>query len=89
MTKVVSIYEAKTQLSKLVKKAQAGETIYIGAYGRPQAVIAPVPTKPNIKLGVWQGKYKITYSDADLIDSDPELTEQMTSGALFPEDGND
>jgi antitoxin (DNA-binding transcriptional repressor) of toxin-antitoxin stability system len=43
MNKVISIYEAKTNLSKLVKKAQAGETIYIGAYGHTQAVIAPAP----------------------------------------------
>jgi len=33
--KTVSIHEAKTNLSKLVKRAEAGETIYIGAYGRP------------------------------------------------------
>ncbi|MCL2127273.1 MAG: hypothetical protein FWH38_03370 [Treponema sp.] len=35
----VSIHEAKTNLSKLVKRAVAGETIYIGAYGKPEAML--------------------------------------------------
>ena len=37
--KTISIHEAKTNLSKLIKRAVAGETIYIGAYGKPEAVI--------------------------------------------------
>lgn len=48
---VVSIYEAKTQLSKLVKRARSGETIYIGAYGRPEAILAPIPQRPKITFG--------------------------------------
>lgn len=48
---VVSIYEAKTQFSKLVKRAKSGETIYIGAYGRPEAILAPLPQRPRIKFG--------------------------------------
>jgi antitoxin (DNA-binding transcriptional repressor) of toxin-antitoxin stability system len=36
---IVSIHEAKTNLSKLVKRAAAGETIYIGAYGMPEVVL--------------------------------------------------
>jgi prevent-host-death family protein len=38
----IPIHEAKTSLSRLVKRAAAGETIYIGAYGKPQAVLSPV-----------------------------------------------
>lgn len=58
MNKVIPIYEAKTQLSKLVKKAQAGETIYIGAYGQPQAIISAAPIKKPIQIGVWAHKKK-------------------------------
>jgi len=36
---IVSIHEAKTNLSKLVKRAAAGETIYIGAYGKPEVAL--------------------------------------------------
>ncbi len=89
MDKVITIYDAKTNLSKLVKRAQAGKTVYIGAFGIPQAIIAPLPAKPKIKIGVWQGKHKITYSDDDLIKSDPELIKQMTEGALFPDNDTD
>jgi prevent-host-death family protein len=71
MDKVITIDDAKANLSKLVKRAQAGKIIYIGAFGIPQAVIAPLPTKSKVKLGVWQGKHNITYSDHDLINSDP------------------
>ena len=38
----IPIHEAKTNLSKLVKRAAAGETIYIGAYGKPEAVLVAV-----------------------------------------------
>jgi antitoxin (DNA-binding transcriptional repressor) of toxin-antitoxin stability system len=37
--KTIPIHEAKSSLSKLVKRAAAGETIYIGAYGKPEAII--------------------------------------------------
>lgn len=86
MDKVITIYEAKANLSKLVKQAQTGKTVYIGAFGIPQAVIAPLPTKPKIKLGVWQGKHKINYRDEDIINSGPELKKQMTKSTLFPDD---
>ena len=84
MDKVITIYDAKTNLSKLVKSAQAGKTVYIGAFGIPQAVIAPLPTKSKIRIGVWQGKHNITYNNDDLINSDPELVKQMNEGSLFP-----
>ena len=41
-TETIPIHEAKSNLSKLVKRAAAGETIYIGAYGKPEAAIMAV-----------------------------------------------
>ena len=38
----IPIHEAKSTLSKLIKRAAAGETIYIGAYGKPEAVLTAV-----------------------------------------------
>jgi prevent-host-death family protein len=38
----VSIHEAKTNFSKLVKRAAAGEKIYIGSYGKPEVVLMAV-----------------------------------------------
>ena len=41
-TLTIPIHEAKSNLSKLVKRAAAGESIYIGAYGKPEAVLTAV-----------------------------------------------
>ena len=37
--KTYSIHEAKTNFSKLVKRAASGEIIYIGSYGKPEVMI--------------------------------------------------
>jgi len=58
----ISIHEAKTNFSKLVKRAAAGETIYIGAYGKPEVTLTVVDQKKiNAKLraeafGCMKGK---------------------------------
>jgi len=41
----IPIHEAKSSLSRLVKRAAAGETIYIGAYGKPEAVLSSVSSE--------------------------------------------
>jgi prevent-host-death family protein len=78
--KTVSIHEAKTNLSRLVKRAAAGETIYIGAYGKPDVALTAVNQKKiNARLraqacGCMKGK--ITFHEGwddplpdDIIDS--------------------
>jgi len=61
-TTTISIHEAKSSLSKLVKRAAAGETIYIGAYGKPEALLTAVsPEKQRAELrkgafGCMKGK---------------------------------
>ena len=58
----ISIHEAKSNLSRLVKRAAAGETIYIGAYGKPEVVLtAAAPEQHKAKLrkkafGCMKGK---------------------------------
>ncbi|MCC6376506.1 MAG: hypothetical protein IT191_05755, partial [Microbacteriaceae bacterium] len=61
---VVSIYDAKTQLSKLVKRARAGETIFIGAFGKPEAILAPLPKKPKIRFGVLESLRDPNFDDS-------------------------
>jgi antitoxin (DNA-binding transcriptional repressor) of toxin-antitoxin stability system len=78
MDKVVSIYDAKTNLSKLVKKAQAGEIIYIGAYGSAQAVLSPLPKKKKLNIGMWEHKaVKDAYKDEDLIEPDQDIIDDF------------
>lgn len=83
MDKVIPIYQAKTQFSDLVKQAQAGKTIYVGAYGHAQAVISPIPKKQKINIGVWAHKYK-PYDDADLVGPDPDIIKDFEDSANRP-----
>jgi prevent-host-death family protein len=52
----VNIYEAKTQLSKLLKRVRAGEEVIIADAGRPVARLVPfeTPRQPRV-LGADAG----------------------------------
>jgi prevent-host-death family protein len=47
--KAIPIHEAKSTLSQLVKRAAAGERIYIGGYGKAEAVLVSVDSIPRKK----------------------------------------
>jgi len=52
----INIHQAKTQLSKLIERANAGEEIVIAKAGRPVARLVPVtrdvePRKPGLLKG--------------------------------------
>ncbi len=56
----VNIYEAKTNLSRLIERARAGEEIVIARAGTPLVQLIPVtPRSEPRKLGVWEGKLKL------------------------------
>ena len=57
MTTTLNLYQAKTQLSKLVERAAAGEEIVIAKAGKPMARLVPLPrpTKPR-EPGFLKGK---------------------------------
>lgn len=53
----VNIHEAKTQLSKLVARAAAGEDIIVAKGGKPAARLGPLEEAPRKrKLGWLQGQ---------------------------------
>jgi len=58
--KQVNLYEAKTQLSKLVEAAVAGEEVIIARAGKPVARLSALE-KPahNRRLGILDGKITI------------------------------
>ena len=52
----ISIHEAKSSLSKLVKRAAAGETIYIGAYGKAEVAltaVSPEQQRAELRKGAF------------------------------------
>jgi prevent-host-death family protein len=53
----INIHEAKTHLSRLIERVNAGEEIVIGKAGKPVAKLVPYaePSEPR-KLGGWKGK---------------------------------
>jgi antitoxin (DNA-binding transcriptional repressor) of toxin-antitoxin stability system len=71
----MTIYDAKTNLSKLIKRAAAGETIYVGSFGKAEAVIAPLPVAPKkkIQLGFAKDDKNIWYTDEALFGEDEEI----------------
>ena len=82
MTDQVNVYDAKTNLSKLLERVEAGEEIVIARNGRPIARLVPEqrrrePRKPGSLKG------KIWMSD-DFDAPDPELEDLFYNGPLFP-----
>jgi prevent-host-death family protein len=57
----INIHAAKTQLSRLVEQAAAGEEIIIAKAGKPVARLMPLaaPTAVPRKLGILAGKYAV------------------------------
>ena len=57
----VNIYEAKTQLSRMVDRAAAGEEIVISRNGKPVARLCPLePRKRNtVKFGLLKGQFEV------------------------------
>jgi prevent-host-death family protein len=67
---IVNIYEAKTQLSKLVDQAAAGEEVIIARGGKPVARLSQLAAQTRqIRFGVLKGKVKVAADfDAPLPD---------------------
>lgn len=58
---ITNIYEAKTQLSKLIQEALQGEEVIISKAGKPLVRLVPFQTQAIArKPGYWKGKVKIS-----------------------------
>ncbi len=55
----VNIHEAKTQLSKLLRRVSAGEEIVIARSGKPIAKLVPLDAPPKRKFGVDRGVFEV------------------------------
>ena len=54
-----TIHAAKTNLSKLVARAEAGEEIVLARGKEPVAKIVPLPPKPKRVFGRLKGKIRV------------------------------
>jgi prevent-host-death family protein len=57
----IGMHEAKTQLSKLVERAEAGEEIVITRHGQPAARLVPEHRGQGFAslAGAWRGRVRI------------------------------
>ena len=66
----VSVYDAKTNLSRLLDRAANGEEVVITRNGRPVArLVAAAPARKPRKLGLLKGRIRVSKDfDAPLPD---------------------
>jgi len=61
MATVVNMHAAKSSLSRLVKRAAAGEQIVIANHGKPVAMLSRVPSSSKkIPWDAFKGKIHMT-----------------------------
>lgn len=85
MTKQVNLYEAKTQLSRLVDEAAKGNEIVIAKNDKPVARLVPLAKPAHLKkrrLGV--SKLGITEVVPREI-ADAEIAKDFEDGKLWPD----
>jgi len=79
MAKVLNLYEAKTQLSRLVEEAAAGGEVVIAKAGVPRARLVPLARPKRRRPGGSKGRIRIARDfDAPL---PPEVLEAFLGGA--------
>ena len=66
----VKIHEAKTSLSKLIKRACAGEEIIIARRNSPVARLIPIAPLPKRQFGRFKGQMKVDDSFFDPLPDD-------------------
>ena len=75
MDKPVNIHEAKTHLSRLIERVEAGEEITLARAGRPVARIVPYTARRQPRTpGLWKGRVVIS---PDFDDPLPEFEESL------------
>jgi prevent-host-death family protein len=74
----MNIAEAKSKLSELVARAEAGEEVVIARNGKPSVRLQPVEPTPRRKpiLGAWE-HLKINVPDAVFFEPDMDLEALM------------
>jgi prevent-host-death family protein len=71
-TEIVNVHAAKTQLSRLLERVEAGEEIVIGRAGKPVAKLVPfISDRPKRVFGALKGQIAI-HGDFDDLDAEIE-----------------
>lgn len=77
----VNIHQAKTHLSKLLERVEAGDEIVIARNGKPVAKLVPAPQRARREPG-W-AKGRIWIAD-DFDEPDQEIIDMFEKSEIFP-----
>lgn len=79
---IVNVHAAKTQLSRLLERAEAGEEIVIGRAGKPIAkLVRYVPDRPKRVFGALKGQIRILPGFDEV---DDEITRDFEDSIASP-----
>ena len=88
---IVNIHAAKTNLSKLIERAEAGEDVVIARNGKPVMRLAAVekteilPKPEEGELPSWVGSLKgQIWISPDIDEVDAEIARQFDESEIFP-----
>lgn len=88
MARSVNIHEAKTQFSKLVRRAEAGEEIVVRRGSEPVARIAPLNKRKGVRgFGSMKGEIRMA-SDEEMKQVDKEIEQMFEESEIFPGEGS-
>jgi len=59
MAEPISIHAAKTHLSRLIARAEAGEEVVIARAGKPVVKLVSLASKPKRVPGRWKGRFTV------------------------------
>jgi prevent-host-death family protein len=76
--RIVNVHEAKTQFSRLIDAAHAGETILLAKDGKPWARLVPLAAdQPRRQPGVLRGQLQLPPTEELLAPLPPEELEAL------------
>jgi prevent-host-death family protein len=92
---IVNVHSAKTNLSKLLERAENGEEVIIARAGKPVVRLTPVAAATGMEetsakfehrdLPSWMGSLRgQIWIAPDIEEFEKELAEQMENGPVFP-----
>ena len=83
----MNIAEAKSKLSELVARAEAGEEVVIARNGKPAVVLTAAPGTKRRKplIGMWD-HLNLDIPDSVFFDRDLELEEAVENSRIFPDE---
>lgn len=79
----INVYEAKTQLSRLLERVEAGEEVVIARAGKPVARLVPLAQRPRRVPGLWADGWDPT-QDWDSAELNEQIVDEFESSEIFP-----